>query len=30
VRPIYIRLGILPEVAAGLQAATQMTVPPEQ
>ena len=30
VRPIYVRLGILPEVAAGLQAATQMTVPPEQ
>lgn len=30
VRPIYIRLGILPEVAEGISAATQLTVPPER
>jgi MFS family permease len=30
VRPIYTRLGILPEMAAGLQAATEMAVPPEE
>jgi MFS family permease len=30
VRPIYIRLGILPEVASGLQAATALQVPPEE
>jgi MFS family permease len=30
VRPIYQRLGILPEVATGLQTATEMTVPPEE
>jgi MFS family permease len=30
VRPIYARLGILPEVAAGLQAASELTVPPEE
>jgi MFS family permease len=29
VRPIYARMGILPEVAAGLQAASQLTLPPE-
>jgi MFS family permease len=29
VRPIYIRLGILPEVAEGLHSAAQLTVPPE-
>ncbi len=29
VQPIYRRLGILPEVAAGLQSAAQLTVPPE-
>jgi MFS family permease len=28
VRPIYVRMGILPEVAAGLGAASEMTVPP--
>jgi MFS family permease len=30
VRPIYQRLGILPEIATGLRAATQLTTPPEQ
>jgi MFS family permease len=30
VRPIYARLGIIPEVAAGLQAASAMTTPPEE
>jgi MFS family permease len=30
IRPIYRRLGILPEVAAGLQSATALEVPPEQ
>ncbi len=29
IRPIYVKLGILPEISTGLQAATQMTVPPE-
>jgi MFS family permease len=29
VRPIYVRMGILPEVATGIQAATSLTVPPE-
>jgi MFS family permease len=29
VRPIYVRLGIIPEIAAGLQSASQMTRPPE-
>ncbi len=30
VRPIYVRLGILPEVAAGLASAAAVSVPPEQ
>jgi len=30
VRPIYIRLGILPEMAAGLSTAAEVSVPPEQ
>jgi MFS family permease len=30
VQPIYVRLGILPEMAAGLQAATELNVPPER
>jgi MFS family permease len=30
VRPIYIRLGILPEMAAGLAQAAEVSVPPEQ
>ncbi len=30
VRPIYIRLGILPEVASGLVQAAELSVPPEQ
>jgi MFS family permease len=30
VRPIYVRQGILPEVAAGMQAAAQLTTPPHQ
>jgi MFS family permease len=29
VRPIYVRLGIIPEIAAGLQSASQLTRPPE-
>jgi hypothetical protein len=29
VRPIYERLGILPQVATGLQSASMMTNPPE-
>ena len=28
VRPIYVRLGILPEIASGLQSASQLTRPP--
>ena len=27
VRPIYVRLGIIPEVAAGIETATEPTVP---
>jgi MFS family permease len=30
VRPIYVRMGILPEVATGLQSAAQLMTPPEQ
>ncbi|HKI36543.1 MAG TPA: MFS transporter [Gemmataceae bacterium] len=30
VRPIYVRMGILPEVAAGIGAASEMAVPPEE
>jgi MFS family permease len=30
VRPLYVRLGILPEVAAGIQSATELTHPPEE
>jgi MFS family permease len=30
VRPIYVRLGILPEVAAGLSTAAEASVPPER
>ncbi len=30
VRPIYMRLGILPEMTVGLQAASELTVPPEK
>src|SRR5437763_4878259 len=30
VRPIYMQLGILPEMAVGLQAASERTVPPEK
>ncbi len=30
VHPIYVRLGIIPEVAAGIQAATELSVPPEE
>jgi MFS family permease len=29
IRPIYVQLGIIPEVAAGLQAATALQTPPE-
>jgi MFS family permease len=28
VRPIYVRIGILPEVATGLQQSTELSVPP--
>ena len=28
VRPIYVRLGIIPEVARGIQAVTHQTTPP--
>ncbi len=30
VHPIYVRLGIIPEVASGIQAATELNVPPEK
>jgi MFS family permease len=30
IRPIYVRMGILPEMSAGLQTATELTVPPEK
>ena len=30
VRPIYVRLGILPEMATGLANAAELSVPPEQ
>jgi len=30
IRPIYIQLGILPEVAEGIQAATSLQTPPER
>ena len=30
VRPIYRRMGILPEVASGIQSATELGVPPER
>jgi hypothetical protein len=30
VRPIYERLGILPEVASGIQAAAELTQPPQE
>lgn len=30
VRPIYVRMGILPEVATGLQSAAQLMTPPER
>ena len=29
VRPIYVKLGILPEVASGIQAASALQTPPE-
>ena len=29
VRPLYVRMGILPEMADGVQAATALSVPPE-
>ena len=29
VRPIYVRMGIIPEVAKGIQTATELTVPPK-
>jgi MFS family permease len=29
IRPIYVRMGILPEVAAGIQLAARLTAPPE-
>jgi hypothetical protein len=30
IRPIYIRLGILPEMATGLANAAELSIPPEQ
>jgi hypothetical protein len=30
VRPIYIRMGILPQVAAGISDAAELSVPPER
>ena len=30
IRPIYIRMGIIPEVATGMQTAAELTVPPEE
>ena len=30
VRPIYVKLGILPEISAGLGTATEVSVPPER
>jgi hypothetical protein len=30
VRPIYIRMGILPQVAAGIADAAELSVPPER
>ncbi len=30
IRPIYVRLGIIPELSAGIQSATELTVPPER
>ena len=30
VRPIYVRMGILPEVASGIQAASELNLPPER
>jgi hypothetical protein len=30
VRPIYVRMGIIPEVAKGLQTASELLVPPEK
>jgi MFS family permease len=30
VHPIYVRLGIIPEVASGIQTATELTIPPEK
>ena len=29
VRPIYVRMGILPEMAAGIQTNSELSVPPE-
>jgi hypothetical protein len=30
VRPIYVRMGILPQVAAGLATTAELSVPPER
>jgi fucose permease len=30
IRPIYVRLGILPEMAAGIGSAAELSVPPER
>ena len=29
IRPIYVRMGIIPEVTAGIQSASQLSIPPE-
>lgn len=30
IHPIYVKLGVIPEVASGVQAGTELTVPPEE
>jgi len=30
VRPIYVKLGIIPEISRGIQTATELTVPPQE
>ena len=30
IRPVYVRMGIIPEVYTGIQSATELTIPPEE
>jgi len=30
IRPVYVRMGIIPEVHSGIQSAAELTVPPEE